>query len=307
VDVQEYLEELADPDQPVSVSNLVTLSNVAPNDLSAVGAAFPRLSDERRSEVINAMAELAEDNVELNFDAVFKLALRDSSPEVRRQAVRGLWEYEGSDLIDSLIQMLERDEDAGVRVEAALGLGRFALKNELDELRRFDGERVDSALRRSFEDEREPAEVRAHAIESLGARSEPWVTELIDEAYDSSERPLRIGAVYAMGRSADSSWLGVLSEEAQSDEAEMRFAVAMAAGAIGDEEATPILIELSGDEDEEVQEAAIGALGEIGGDPAKEALRDLMDSPVERVRDAALDALREAEFADDPLGVRIVN
>ena len=87
----------------------------------------------------------------------------------------------------------------------------------------------------------------------------------------------------------------------------MRFEVATAAGAIGDEGATPLLIALSRDEDAEVQEAAIGALGEIGGEMAKGALRDLLDEPAERLREAALDALREAEFAEDPLGVRVIN
>jgi HEAT repeat protein len=307
VTLQSYLEELADPDQPVHASTLAQLSRLSADDFARFLGVWPVLSDERRRHVIDSLVDLAEDNVELNFDPVFTLALGDVDADVRRQAIRGLWEYEGPELIDRLIEILVGDRDGAVRVQAALALGRFALKNELEELRPSDGDKVDSALSKTFQDESEPVEVRAHALEALGARSERWVTELIDEGYDSSERPLRLGAVYAMGRSADARWLGILREEAQDEDSEMRFAVATAAGGIGEEEAIPFLLELSRDEDDEVQEAAIGALGEIGGDAVKSALRDLLDEPDERVRDAALAALREAEFVDDPLGVRVLD
>jgi HEAT repeat protein len=265
------------------------------------------LSDERREHVVSTLVDLAEDNVELNFDALFTLALGDVDPAVRRDAVRGLWEYEGAELIDRLAELLESDADGGVRAEAALALGRFALKNELDELRKPDGERVDSALRKAVENESEAPEVRGRALESLGARSEPWVRDLIEEGYASDDRPLRLGAVYAMGRSADASWIETLSLEATSEDPEMRFAAGTAAGAIADEEAIPMLVGLARDEDDEVRAAAISALGEIGGSEAKEALRELVDDPAERVRDAAVAALREADFADDPLGVRIAD
>ena len=49
--------------------------------------------------------------------------------------------------------------------------------------------------------------MRGRALESLGARSEPWVRDLIEEAYDSGDRRLQISAVHAMGTSADSQWL----------------------------------------------------------------------------------------------------
>jgi HEAT repeat protein len=304
--LESYLEELADPDQPVHASNLAHLSNLPAPGIKALEDVWSRLSDERREEVVRGLVEIAEDNVELNFDAVFMIALGDLNANVRREAVRGLWEYDGAGLVSRLIEILEHDEDAGVRAEAALGLGRFAMKAEFNELTAVNGKNVDVALRRAFEDEREPVEVRARAIESLGARSEPWVAELIEEAYDSEERPLHLAAVHAMGRSADARWLGTLEEEGESEDAEMRFEVATAAGAIGDEDAIPLLVELARDEDGEVQEAAIGALGEIGGSPAKEALRELMDDATESVREAALAALREADFADDPLGVRVI-
>jgi HEAT repeat protein len=307
VSLQSYLEELADPDQPIHASKLAALSMLSADDFARFLGAWSTLGDDRRRQVMDDLVDLAEDNVELNFDPVFTLALGDIDAAIRRQAIRGLWEYEGSELIDRLVELLEGDADGGVRAEAALALGRFALKNELDELRHADGEKVDRALRAKFEDQLEPSEVRGRALESLGVRSEPWVRALIESAYEGPEPRLRLSAVHAMGQSADASWLATLRAESENEEAEMRFEVASAAGAIGDEEAIPFLIELSRDEDDEVQEAAIAALGEIGGDAVKEALRSLMDEPEERVRDAALAALREAEFVDDPLGVRVID
>lgn len=302
---QTYLGELADPSKRLVVSGLVKLASLGPEEVALFMNVWPEMELSRRQQLIDDLIDLAEDNVELNFDAVFFVALGDRDAEVRRAAIRGLWEYEGRDLIDALVGMLDGDANAAVRAEAALALGRFVLQAEFDALRSADAERVEQALRGKVDDGEEPVEVRGRALEALGARGAPWVRDLIERAFDAGDRRLRLSAVHAMGRSCDASWLPVLFEELGSDDAEIRFEAAVALGSIAEEEATPRLLPLLEDEDAEVQEAAIGALGEIGGARAREALQAVAGDFNERLRDAAAAALAVAGFDEDPLGVSL--
>ncbi len=301
--LETYLEELADPTRPLVVSKLVNLSNLGADEAPLFFDAWVTMGDERRRTVIRRLAEIAEDNVELNFDAAFLFALADDDAQVRREAISALWEYEGHDLIDPLLGLLQDDPDAAVRAEAARALGRYVLQAEFDSLRASDAERVERALQRTVEDQDEVSEVRGRALEAVGARSAAWVHDLIERAYEDPDRRLRLSAVQAMGRSCDPEWLTQVLAELESDDDEMRFEAAIACGAIADERATPYLLPLLDDEDVEVQQAAIGALGEIGGPAAREALERVLEQGSEGAREAALAALAEADFADDPLGV----
>jgi HEAT repeat protein len=305
VSFEALLQELKDPYRALPVSKLVHLSGMGAAQASSFLDVWLELDDRRRLRLVQDLIDLAEDNVELNFDTAFFIALADRDAGVRRAAILGLWEYEGGDLIDPLIGLLESDPDAAVRAEAALALGRFVIQAEFGRVRATQAARVDQALRLAAADEGEIPEVRARAVESIGARSAAWVRELIEEAFDSPERRLRLSAVHAMGRSCDASWVDALIAELDSDDPEMRFEAATACGAIGDEVATPYLLPLLRDDDVEVQEAAIQALGEIGGEEARDALQELTEARDERIRDAARAALEAARFAEDPLAFSV--
>jgi HEAT repeat protein len=305
VSFETLMKELADPARPLAVSKLVGLSGMSAEEASRFTNVWQELDERRRRSLIHELVDLGEDNVELNFDAAFFVALGDTDPDVRRAAVLGLGEHEGRDLIDPLTALLDNDPDAAVRAEAALALGRYVLQMEFDLLRADDAQRIEGALRRTITDPTETTEVRARALESLGARNEEWVRDLIQDAYESPERRLRISAVHAMGRSCDLAWLSAVFAELENDDAEMRYEAAAAAGAIADIEATPYLAPLLHDADPEVQQAAIAALGQVGGVGAKETLQELLAEGDDRVRDAVLAALAEVDFADEPLAFKL--
>ncbi len=296
------LSSLLDPNAKVRASQLVDLTDISGGELGDLAAAWPQIEPDRRLSVINELADLAEDNVELNFDAVYKNALSDSEPDVRAAAIGALVEYEGSDLIPVLIEMLRSDPAADVRAEAAIGLGRFALAAEFDRLEPSDADAVRLALSDSSTDMGEDEAVRARAIEALGAISGDETRELIESVYDEGTLELRIGAVDAMGRSCDEAWLPIVLQEMASDSAEMRFAAAFAAGSIGDEGAVPSLSDMAAqDPDHEVQVAAVRALGEIGGRTASVALKNLLYEGDDTLQEAIEEAMADISFADDPL------
>ena len=303
--IEAYIEELIDPAQALAVSKLTQLSALGRPEAGLLAMHWPEMELQRRRRLVQALIDLEEDSVELDFDAVFFLGLADGDAEVRRDSIRGLWENESRELIDALTGLLADDSDAGVRAEAALALGRFVLQAEFGGEQSAYDETLDQALRGVFQDESEVVEVRGRALESLGARAVPWVRDLIEEAFESQERRLRLSAVHAMGRSCDESWLPALFVELEGDDDEMRFEAAGACGAIAGQAAAQHLLPLLEDADHEVQEAAIAALGEIGGDVAKEALKELEESEDERVRDAVEEALEALTFIDDPLAFEV--
>lgn len=302
--LEAYLRELVDPARPLGVARLINLSSLAPDEVSAFEDAWRAADVPRRRQIVHELIELAEDNVELNFDAVFRVSLSDRDVEVRHSGIRGLWEYEGRDLIPTLVALLLTDVDQGVRAEAGLALGRYAMKAEFGEVRTSDASFVDEALRRAFADPEQPTEVRARAVEAVGVRSQPWVIQIIEDAYRSGQHRLQVSALHAMGRNCDVRWLSTLAQELNSEDAEIRYEAATACGSLGDESAVPHLLPLLEDDDVEAQEAAIQALGQIGGPEAKRALEDRLAHSDERVRDAALAALAEVDFGVDPLSFK---
>ena len=303
MEFESYLAELKDESAELTASGLTHLDGLTPEQASALREAWLSVEADRRRLVVRQLAELAEDNVELNFDAALIVALDDPDASARRGAIKGLWEYEARDLIPPLLRLLEKDEEPEVRAEAALALGRYVLLSEFEKLGERHARRVEAGLRRALEDELEEDEVRARALESIAAAQREWVAGAIEQAYESETPRMRVSAVHAMGRSCEARWLPLLLEELTSEEPEMRYEAATALGSLGDRRTAGALAPLLQDEDGEVREAAIAALGQIGGGEAKELLRSLAGDPSPGIREAVAAALTEADFAEDPLSV----
>jgi HEAT repeat protein len=301
--LQADLEELADPTKRPSASQQTHLSDLDEEDARILSEWWPDVEASRRLLLVTELTELAEDNVDLNFSALFKVALHDSDAEIRAASIRGLYEYEARDLIGRLIDILLTDPASEVRREAAIALGRYALAAELGHLTDADATAIRNALIESAEDLEEDERVRARAIEALGALSGEDTENLIESIYDEDSLWLKVGAVDAMGRSCDSIWLPIILRESENRAPEMRHAAAFAAGEIGDEDAVPRLKRMAvEDPDRQVQLAAIHALGEIGGPQARVALQQVLYEGDDALREAIEEALSEIAFHDDPLG-----
>lgn len=303
MEFSEYLRHLCDPASELTVAGLQNLHDLTPKEAEALRSAWREIDGERGQQVVSQLVELAEDNVDLNFNAVFLSVLDDAEASVRVLAIRGLWEYEGHDLIGRLLRVLEKDEEPEVRAEAALALGRFVLMFEFGKLRERHFQKVEEGLRRTLEDELEVDEVQARALEAIGACGRPWVREAILRAYESETPRLKTSALHAMGRNCEPRWLPLLIEELGSEDPEMRYEAATALGSLADKRAVSPLAPLLYDPDLEVKEAAIAALGQIGGSDVMSLLRPLLQAPSASVQEAAAAALAEASFFEDPLSV----
>jgi len=251
-----------------------------------------RIPAEGRISILERATELAEDNVELNFTTLGRIALDDPSPEVRERAVLALWESDGRDLPERLSSLLESDDNPGVRAAAAKGLFRYAEAFALGHLDNAVGSRVVLTLRRAAENYGEAVDVRAAAIESLGPSPEEWAATIIGDAYETGDPTLQLAALRAMGYSGQDRWEEYIAEQLVSDDPELRFEAVLAAANLGSEELVPTVGELLVDEEPEVVLAAVEALGEIGGEEAHElllAFREHVPEGMEESLDIAIE------------------
>ncbi|MBM2832736.1 MAG: hypothetical protein HW414_1788, partial [Dehalococcoidia bacterium] len=299
--LEHHLQQLTKEDVHSKHSLLVHLSSLNDEEMEQFRAWWPSLPSEQRHKLIERLATVAEDNVEMDFSAIFRHCLTDDYSKVREIAVSGLWECDDHKLVDPLMTLAKNDPSQEVRISAVLALGKFGALAESRKLLPRNGERIKETLLFLLEDEQGTVEIRRRALEAVASFNTPRVRELIRWAYDSPDIKLRTSALYAMGRTGDPTWLPTLINEMGNKEQAMRYEAACACGEMGDEEAVPYLITLIQDEDLQVQLAAIRAMGVIGSPLAKRALLRCVKSGDEPLQDAAREALQQLEVEENPL------
>lgn len=300
-ELEKYLEELGEGAGRLSRSRLFLLSDLGTEEKATVHRLWEKLPVTRRRQVAGELVELAEDSVELEFEAVFHLCLDDKDSQVRLKAILGLALSEERVHLPALLRLLREDPDEEVRAASASAMGGFALRGELQKLPTSDVVRLEKALLTAIQDEGEGLEVRRRAVEAIAPLRRGKVQDILRETYRSPHIKMRASALYGMGRNCDPQWLPLLLKEMRSPEPELRFEAARACGEMEDLRAVPQLAELLRDSDEEVQRAAIEALGNIGGQAAKQALSEMRDHTSPSLRESVAAALEMLVFVEDPL------
>jgi HEAT repeat protein len=302
---EDALHHMADEGASVSSSALYALSGASSAEVKLFRSKWPTLALKRRRKIVALLAESAEANFELDFNALFRVTMQDEDEHVRTSSIEGLWEDEAVTLIVPLVRTLRHDEAVAARAAAAGSLGRFVLTAELEELDERYAKLIRGALLESIRDDDEHLEVRRRAVESIAYLGEDCVRDIIGAAYEDPEESMRISAVFAMGRSGDTVWSSIVQDELSDASPAMRYEAARACGELGVKEAAAALARLVSDPDREVRFAAIAALGQIGGRRARRILERCCRSPDEVIRLVAEDALAELELGEQPLDLFI--
>ncbi|MBI4339139.1 MAG: HEAT repeat domain-containing protein [Chloroflexi bacterium] len=302
--LESYLQELLQQSSPPKHAQLINLSSLSSDEVAVFSRWWPDVPTERRRLVMEWLVTMAEENVDLDFNTIFKHCLQDPDPRVREKAVSGLWECDDRGVLKPLMKLLESDPDQAVRASAAMALGTFTLMSDNDKLLPRDGERIRDLLLSVVDNPQESMEVRRRSLESAACYNTPRIKELIRWAYNSRDPKLHLSSLYAMGKTCDPAWLSILISETQSSDPDVRYESACAFAEIGEEEAVPFLIPLLQDEDPQVQMATIGALGAVGGSLAERALKRCLKHQDEAIQEAAQDALNQLEAEADPLGFK---
>lgn len=302
--LEHYLETLADEERSLRNADLMRLSNLTAEDLRLVTSVWRDIDAERRRDVLVRLIDLSEENLEADFNDLFKHCLSDDSAEVKAKAIEGLWECDDRTLVAPLTTLLAQDPSEEVRAAAAAALGKFAVLSQTGKMLQKDGDRIKQGLMNAVLDGDESLPVRRRAMEAVAPFNTDDVQKVIQDAYKSSVKGMRCSAVYAMGKSCDTRWLPIILSELQNSDAAMRFEASNACGELGEEPAVPHLIPLFEDDDHETQISAITAVGNIGGSLARKALLRCIKSADDLAAEAAQEALDnldagERTFASD--------
>ncbi len=291
-------------DHPLRSTRLAELTDLSSAELELFEREWATIQPKRRRQLVYRLVEIASDNVEFNFDGIFKNCLKDQDAEVQCEAIEGLWENEEPSLIDPLINLLMQDGSEKVQTAATTTLGKFAMLAEHKKLSPQHTSKISHILLTVIGDKNKPVEVRRRALEAAAPLSLPEVKKAISEAYQSNIDRLRVSSIYAMGRNCDPSWLPILLKELTSADGEIRYEAVGACGELAEEEAVPHLTMLINDHDRDVQLTVIQTLGKIGGTMAKECLMQCLNDSSEVISQAVEQALQELERQEDLFSFR---
>ena len=76
------LDEIFNPARNPPAARLVRLSNLSREELAVFGECWSLTDNSRRRELVAALAQLARDNVGINFDSIFRFSLSSDDVEV---------------------------------------------------------------------------------------------------------------------------------------------------------------------------------------------------------------------------------
>lgn len=258
--------------EPLPIHLLYRLSDMTAAEHEELRQRWTAVAVEKRRLIVRHLADLTEDNFAVDYVPLFRDCFADPDAVVRVAALDGLWDATDTRLISPVTQMMQSDEAEIVRTAAVSALSHFLVLAQWGQIPRRYTEPITQALLAVYDDRDTAVATKRAALEALGAADHARITGLISNAYESSDEGMRISAVFAMGNSADKSWLAIVLAEMENMNPEMRVEAARAAGLLGSSDALSSLEKLLEDDDYEVQIAAIIALGQIGGDNVQEIL-----------------------------------
>jgi HEAT repeat protein len=298
-DISKTVANLQDDMASLAEIRFAALNDLSRDEQAVVAAGWSRIPVDKRRRLLSVLDELANDDFQMDFTALFRIALKDTDAEVRRLAVEGLWMDEKPTIIRPLLMLATQDDSADVRASAADMLGSWVLLGEYEEIHTQRVVEIVETLVRILSNTSETLTVRARALESLGYSHDERVPAIIERVYKAPDAQARRSALKAMGRHGDERWAPIVRKELNSEDAAFRFEAARAAGEMSDRGATSRLITLVRDSDREVREMAVWALGEVGGKQAEATLKLLMKGEDPIMRKLAREALTELKMLDD--------
>ena len=284
-------------EEPVNVSQLYRLSDMDAVDEAAFFSLWRQLPSGRRRTIVQHLVDIMEENFEVEFGPIFTLCLEDEDGQVRASALEGLWDSTDLRLVPRIMELLLADASEVVQVAAARALAHFILMMEWGQLSSSYKDNIVAALLQVWDRPDCPVALKRAVLEAVATAEHQRVAAMIKEAYGSRRIELQVSALFAMGLTANPSWIATINDELESPYDEIRAEAARAAGNIGRSDTVERLRLLVDDPEPEVQFAVVEALAQIASDEAAEILNDILDDEdAAHLHEAVEEAITEMSF-----------
>lgn len=276
--VDDAIRALEEGENETGTAIAYGLSDLPASNVERFRETWAQLDTKSRYALIEHLTDISESNFELDYRTVGFVALHDDDRDIRAKAIDLLWTDESSKLLEELVHMARWDVDNTVRAKAMSDLGRFIRLGEYGKIKPRYRDAAQEAAIDIWSNTDEQVSVRRRALEAISNSSNPVVSEIILEGYNSHDERLVTSAVYGMGRSCDDRWASTVLQELANEDPAMRYEAARASGELELQAAIPALQRLALSGERDIQEASIWALGEIGGDKALQVLEKIAES-----------------------------
>lgn len=297
---RDILKRLAYPDQPFPAKYLQYFTDMSDEQVGLFANTWVELPTSRRISILEDLDELGEHDTLMDFSAVGRIALDDKDDMIREAGIRLIWECEDKSFIPKVINVMENDPSARVRASAASLMGRFVYMGETDDLSESLNDRVIDSLLKAHKYDADKL-VRRRALESLGYSCREEVGQLIKQAIAVNDNEWIASGLYAMGRSADTSWSGIIQKYLTHPDDSVREEAVRAAGELELTQTREMLLDfLDHEESDDILAATIWSLSQIGGEGVRESIKKMTEYlEDEELLDFIEDALENLDFTEE--------
>ena len=256
-----------------------------------------------------------EDRFFIDYSDILFEMVSDPDDEIRQKTIECLWDYPYPRFLDILIDKAEHDSSTSVSTAAIIMLGRYIFEGSMDEftLEFEEGIPADEITEKDFLKARDflmqlhknmklPLDARRYALEALSFLDDPDVQELIEAAYNSRVKLMKISSIISMGKNGSVRWSDAIIKELKNPDRDIQLASVRAAGECYLEKAGKELLNLTYSKDKDIFYEAVWSLGQTGWESARERLEKLCSDPVKEIRELAEKAFEEWSILHESLG-----
>ncbi|MEM9778101.1 MAG: hypothetical protein AAF902_26225, partial [Chloroflexota bacterium] len=123
----ELLSNLKNAEVDLSVSSYYYLSDLPAEYAAELKKVWSTIGDRRREMIARSMADIAENNYQVDFSPIAADLLTDKSENVRLAALDMLWDTDKVWLVNPIVKLMRDDQSTAVRASAAGSLGHYLL------------------------------------------------------------------------------------------------------------------------------------------------------------------------------------
>jgi HEAT repeat protein len=277
ISIQQFIEALSDESTILSDKLIEKLSYIPSTELKLVAITWESISAKRKLIIMQQMEELASLDILLSFEAFSIYLFDDSMEEVRRIALRILWDSENTKLIPKLLSILSDDPAIGPRGEAATVLAQFMFLGEVGKITEDLFNELENTLFSLLEDESQDDFIRQRCLETLGYSSKPEISKIIETMYfQNDDDDWLSSALLAMGRQGKEEWSELIIDKLEHSNSIVRIEAIKAAGELALPGADIILFDLIQDPEKDIRLATAWSLSEIGGKESRIAIENML-------------------------------